>query len=139
MGLEKEPVARPRGNGRPRQRRNPTGIASRSRPQCSRTLHAVRCIKNDRIAKRTQNHQIAEVDNQIVIAETFPALREKNAAVARALDLADNLRHVLGRHALHLLDVDDGTGLSRRKQQIRLATEKRRYLDNVATFATASA
>src|SRR5579859_1077383 len=93
----------------------------------------MRGIKHHR-RKAPHNGQRAHVYNQVVVPEGTTALGEKHVAIPRLADLLDGMTHVPRRDELALLDVD-GLGVPGcRNQQIRLAAEESRNLDDISNF-----
>ena len=91
----------------------------------------MRGVENDRIAGSCHDRQRAHVRDQHVVAEACAALGQENAAISRGLDLVDDVLDVPGGQELTLLHVDRRAGLARGEQEIGLATEKGRDLENV--------
>ena len=88
-------------------------------------------IENDRCAGTLQDRQCAHVGDQSVVAEGDATLGDQHIAVARAGELSDDILHVPGRQELTLLDVDDLAGFGGGNQQIGLAAEECRNLQDV--------
>src|SRR5271157_5275770 len=76
----------------------------------------------------------AEVDDEVVVAEARAALGEEDALVAGGADLFDRVRHVPGRDELAFLDVDGAAGAAGGDEQVSLAAEEGRDLQDVDGF-----
>src|SRR5262245_37313201 len=94
-------------------------------------LQAVRGVEDDRVSELAHYREGAHVHDQVVIAETRPALGDHDLAVTRGLDLFNYVADVERREELALLDVDRAPGRRRGPQQIGLATEERGDLQDV--------
>ena len=110
-------------------------VARRGRAVAARQLDAVRAVKDDRIAEAAHDGEAPHIDDEVVIAERRAALRQQNLVAAALVELVDDVAHVVGREELALLDIDDAARLSSRMQEIRLAAEERRNLEDVRDFA----
>ena len=80
------------------------------------------------IGKRTH------IDNQIVVAETAAALRQKDLRVSRLAAFLHRVPHVPGRNELSFLDVHWPTAQGGGDHQIGLAAQKRGNLQHVDNF-----
>ena len=74
----------------------------------------------------------AHVHHQIVVAERRAALGQQDLRIAGGRDLVRGVPDILRRDELALLDIDDPARPPGLDQQIRLAAEERRNLQNVA-------
>ena len=81
--------------------------------------------------------QRTHVDDEIVVSERSSALGEEDLVVARLANLGNGMTHVPGRNELAFLDVHGATGLSSSYEQIGLAAEKRRNLEDIGDFRNA--
>ena len=119
-------------NRRAREHRNELALATATRSLSARQLNRVRCVEHDGATRRTHDGERAHVRHQVVVAEGRAALAYENVvATARLARLGNDVHHVFGSEELTLLDVD---GLSRRgdgADEVRLAAEKRRRLQDV--------
>ena len=88
-------------------------------------------VEDDRVAEVAQDGQAAHVDDEIVVSEARAALREEDRFVPFRQDLVDDVLHVARRDELPLLDVDRLAGCGGGEQQVGLAAEKGRNLDDV--------
>jgi hypothetical protein len=70
-----------------------------------RQLHRMRRIENHR-RKLAHDRQRTHIDDEIVVAETRSALREKNLRVARIAAFLDRVPHIPRRDKLAFLNVD---------------------------------
>ena len=83
------------------------------------------------IAGLGQDRQRAHVGHQRVVAEAGAALAQEDPLVAARGDLAGDVLHVPGREELALLDVDRVAGLGRGDQEIGLAAQIGRDLQDI--------
>src|SRR5207245_10912555 len=100
----------------------------------ARLLHGVRRVEYHRIPGLRQNRQGAHVGHERVVAKAGAALAEQDTVVAAAGDLAGDVLHVPGREELALFDVDSIAGLGGGDQEVGLAAEIGRDLQNVDRF-----
>ena len=133
MGLH-EDRRHPHRHRCPGQDRDEFPLAARAVPLAPRLHDGVGRIEDDRAADPGHDRQGAHVADQGVVAEGDAPLRRQGVRVAGAADLGDHVRHVAGREELALLDVDRPPGLGGGDQQVRLAAEKGRDLQDVHRF-----
>ena len=88
-------------------------------------------VKDDGIAEGAHNRKRAHIDDKIVIAERGAALRQQNVRVAALQNLVHHVPHILWRKELALFHVDGFAGQRRLIDEIGLAAEKRRYLQDI--------
>ena len=74
------------------------------------------------------------VDDQIIVTEARSALAQDDAVVAGLLALADDVDHFLRGKELRLLDIDRGARPGHRHDEVGLAREECRKLDDVRHF-----
>ena len=110
---------------------NKLALPSRARPRAARQLHAVRPVKDDRVAETAHNGERAHIHDEVVVAERLAALREEDALRTALTELVDNVAHIGGREELSLLHVDDSAGLCCRVQEVGLTREERRDLEDI--------
>jgi hypothetical protein len=110
------------------------GLAAAGVALATGDLDGVRNVEDDRIAQPLQNGERAHVDDEILIAEAGAAFGEDNVFVAGAGDFFDDVGHVPWGDELGFLDVDDAAGFGRGEEEIGLAREKGRDLQDVADF-----
>src|SRR5216683_3787580 len=82
--------------------------------------------------------QRAHVHDQIVVAETRSSLGHKHLTIPGITALVDSVLHVPGRNELPLLDVHRTPAERRRHNQVGLAAEKCRNLQNVDNLSDGS-
>ncbi|OQB38810.1 MAG: hypothetical protein BWY06_01882 [Candidatus Latescibacteria bacterium ADurb.Bin168] len=73
-----------------------------------------------------------------MVPETRPALGQDDLVVSRAGDLVDHVDHILRRQELPLLHVDAPPRARRGKEQVGLAAEERRDLQDVDNLGSRS-
>ena len=93
-------------HARRRHRIDEFRLAARHTVAGSRQLQAVRHVVDDRMAQRPQDREGPHVDDEVVVAESEPALGDDHARVSARGDLLDRVPHVERREELALLDVD---------------------------------
>ena len=91
----------------------------------------MRSVKDHGVAKAAHDGQRTHIDDEIVVPEARPALRQQDALAAALMDLVHDVAHIVRREELPLLHVDDRPRLCRRVQQIGLAREKGGDLEDV--------
>ena len=96
-------------------------------------------VEDHRRAGLGQDRQRAHVGDQRVVAERHAALGDEHVRIAGAEQLGHHVLHVPGREELALLDVDRLAGARRGHQQIGLAAEEGRDLQEVDRFGDRSA
>ena len=130
MNLEEKRVDTD-GGSRPRHMRHKLALAAGGRALSARNLHAVRGVHDDGIAELSHDRQRAHVGHKRVVAEAGAAFGQHDAAAAGFLGLGDDVLHIPGRKELSLFDVDGSAGLRGLVDEVRLAAEERRYLQNI--------
>ena len=133
MYLHEEPVTSGSG-GCTGQRDNELALSGRGRPCPAGQLYAMRGIEDDRVAEPTHEREGAHVDHEIVEAEGRPPFGQDDLVRAALLELVHDVPHIPGRQELTFLDVHDATCLGRRDQEIGLAAQERRDLQNVGAL-----
>ena len=123
-----------RRHARGRQRLDVLGQAGRDAVARARQLQAVGDVEDHRPAQRAQHREGAHVHHQVVVAEGHAALGHQHLRAAGARHLGNRVPHVVGRQELALLDVHHPAGPGRGHQQIGLARQERRNLQDVRDF-----
>ncbi len=85
------------GGRRAEERGRFAPVAAALRPEAADPLDAVRPVEDDRVAEAAEDRERAEVDDERPVAERDAALRQEDVAAARAAELLDDVRHLLGR------------------------------------------
>src|SRR5438552_3764714 len=106
-------------------------VAAGCRAESARPLQRVRDIKDYWLAEAAHNRKRSQIDYQIVVAVTCSALCEQDVTSAGCLQFLDYVAHIPGGQKLPLLYVHDSACLGGCYQQICLAAEKGRDLQNV--------
>ncbi|MNC88444.1 hypothetical protein D3C83_42590 [compost metagenome] len=91
----------------------------------------MRYVEHDGVAELAQHRQRPHVDDEIVVAEADAPLGHEHVPVARAGHLGNGVAQVVRREKLSLLDVDRSTRPRGGHEQVRLAREERRNLQDV--------
>ena len=91
----------------------------------------MRRVENHRETGAFHDWNRAHVGDEIVVAERRAALGEQDFFCARPFGFFDDLAHFRRRKELSLFQIDDLAGDGGGFNQIRLAAEKRRNLQNV--------
>ena len=94
-------------------------------------LHAVGDVQDHRAAQAPHDGQAAEIHHQVVVAEHGAPLGEEDPAIAGGADLVHHRLHVPGGQELAFFDIDHLAGPGRGHQQVGLAAEKGRDLQDV--------
>ena len=110
--------------------RDEARVAARDAVGAARALHRVGGVHHHRAAAIPHQRDGAEVDHQVVVAEEAAALGEHDAAVAGLRHLAHGQRDVGRAHHLALLDVQRQASAGGGDQQVGLAAEEGRDLDD---------
>jgi hypothetical protein len=97
----------------------------------------VRDVEHHRVPELAQHRKGPDVHNEIVVAEADAALGDENRFVAFGRDLGDHVTHVARRQELSLLDVDGLVRPGRGDEEIGLARQERRDLNDVRDFGDA--
>ena len=111
--------------------RNELAISSRLSSCCTWALYRMCTIHDDTGNNLEHIGNIAEVNHQIVIAETIATFRQPHFLAARFEDLLHRILHICTRQELCLLDVDTLSGLGGSDKQIGLTTQERRNLQHI--------
>ena len=107
------------------------GLASGGGAGGSGELHAVGGVEHHGPAEAAHDGEAAHIDDQIVVAERSAALGDQNFVVAGGGDLLGGVLDIVRRDELALLDIHDAAGAAGGDQQIGLAAEECRDLQNV--------
>jgi len=116
-------------NRRARQHGNELRLAAGLSARSRGGLDGVGGVEDDR-GHCAHDGQAAHVDDQVVVAKTGAALGERNAGVAALADFFNCVAHVPGSDELPLFYVDGAAGLGGGDQQVGLAAEEGRNLEN---------
>ncbi len=120
-----------------------TGANSRSPPERSPSppglRHGMRRVEDDRVAGPRHDRHSTHIDDERIVSEARAALAQQNPLVAGRGDLRGGVLHVPRRQELTFFDVDRLAGRACRQQQVGLAAEKRRNLQNIDDFGHRSA
>ena len=120
--------------GGAREDRRKFALTARPVAEAARLRHGMGRVEHDRVAGLRHDRQRAHVDDQRVVAEARAALAQQDLLVAGRGDLCGDVLHVPRRQELALFDVDRLAGRARRQQQIGLAAEKSRDLQDIDDF-----
>ena len=94
----------------------------------------MRGIEHHRIAKGAHNRQGTHIRHQVVIAKGGAAFCEEQTLIASARELLRDVLHIPRRQELPFLDVHWLPSTGRGEEEIGLAAEKCRDLDDVQDF-----
>ena len=94
-------------------------------------LDAVGHVEDYGTPQAPHDGEAAEIHHQVIVAEHGAPLREQHPAIAGGKDLVLHRRHVPGGHELAFLDIDRLAGSGCGHQQVGLAAEKGRDLQDV--------
>jgi hypothetical protein len=130
--LDEEPV-RAGGRGREQQGRNHVAMAPADAPGALPwLLHGMGRVVHDRHAGRLAHAgEAAHVDHEVAIPEERAPLGERHIRAATGAYLLHRAEHGLGLHPLPLLHVHRPPRTTRREEQIGLAAEERRDLEDI--------
>ena len=120
MGLHEDDGDTDR-NGGARQDGHKFTLSAALGPLPTRLLHGMGGIEDHGITGLGESRQAAHIRDQGVVAEADAPLADQDLAVARRLDLLDDLLHVPGRQELALLDVHGPPGFGGGHEKIGLA------------------
>ena len=110
--------------GRESHSRHELAVAARGAVGCTGTLHGVGAVHDHRRRDGEHVGNVAEIDDQIVVAEAVAALGEPDFGSAGFERLFVGIAHVGARKELRFLDIDGFAGLRRGHQQIGLPAEE---------------
>ena len=116
------------------QRLDELRLASRYAARAAGKLDAVGGIENHRPSGLRHDPQAAHIDDQIVVSERRSALRQDHLAVTGRSHFIRRVMDVVRADELAFLDVHDLAGTAGFEQQIGLAAEERRDLEDVGHF-----
>ena len=119
------------GNGGPGQHRGEFPLAAAGGALPARLLHRMGGVENDGTAGPGHNRQRPHIGHQGVVAETGTPLAQHNVLIAGAFHLGGDVGHVPGGQELAFLDVDGPAGFPGSNQQVRLAAEEGRNLQDI--------
>jgi hypothetical protein len=88
-------------------------------------------VEYDRVARLCHDWQRAHISYERVVSKSCPALAHQNSLVASRLDFGHGILNVPWGKELPLFDVDRLTGRPRRYEQVGLAAQTRRSLQNI--------
>ncbi len=126
------------GHGGAGQDRDELGLASGDSVGGRGSLDGVGGVEDHR-GKGAHDGERAHVDDEVVVAEAGTALGEGDAGVAGVANLFDGVAHVEGGDELALLDVDGSASLGGGDEEVGLAAEEGRDLEDVDGFAYGAA
>ena len=104
----------------------------------TRELNGVSNIVDDGIAEFGENRKGAHVDDKVIVAEACAAFGEDDFAVTGGSDFFGDVAHVPGGKELRFFYVDDATGFGGGKEEIGLAREEGRDLQDIRNFGRGS-
>ena len=110
---------------------NEAAVAARGAVARARALHAVGAVHDNTRGYFEHVANVAEVDNQVVVAIHVAALREPHVLGTCLAGFLNGVDHVLAAQKLRLLDVYRAACLGGRHEQVGLAAEEGRNLDDV--------
>jgi len=122
------------GDGGAGQQGNELGLAAADTVGRRRLLNRVCGVEDDR-RKVTHDGERTEIDDKVVVAEARAALGKEDPLVSGGTDFLDAVAHIPGGNELALLDVDGAAGAAGSDQQVSLAAEESRDLENVGGFS----
>ena len=99
------------------------------------TLHRMGAVHHHGRGDAQHVRNIAEIDDEVVVAVNIAALGEPYLRSARIAGLFVGIEHVGARQELRLLDIHRPARLRGSDQQVGLAAEERGNLDHVDHFA----
>ena len=134
MHFEKETVG-PERLGRMRHGGHEFAVAARLAARRARALHRVGAVHHDRRGDFEHVGDIAEIDDEVVVAERVAALGQPDVTGPRLAGLFVGVAHVRARKELGLFDIHRFAGPGCGDHQIGLAAEERRNLDHVDDLA----
>src|SRR5262249_25126549 len=91
-------------------------------------------VENYWCADLCQDWQRPHVGNERVVAEGNAAFSHEHVGITSAGNLGRHVGHVPGGKELALFDIDSAAGFCGGNQEIGLAAEKRRNLQNINRF-----
>ena len=97
-------------------------------------LHAVGCIKDDRTAQRPHHRKRTHIHHQVVVAETCSPFGQQYPVAPGCPTLSTAYFMSQGETNWPFLIFTALAGLGRRDQQVCLAAEKGRDLENIEHF-----
>ena len=106
-------------------------VAAGGAAQTARTLHGVGGIEHHGAAELLHPVHAAHVHDEVVVAEGSAAFAEHVLIAAEGFHLFADVLAVPGSEELALLDVDRASGLGAGFQQVALAAQESRYLEQV--------
>ena len=131
MNLE-EPACGAKGFGGHCHLRHVAAVAHGLAVAGRRTLHTVGAVHNHCGDNLLHLGDVAEIHHQIVVAEATAPFGEPSLSRAAIEGFLHRIAHVAAREELGFLDVDRLSRLGRCEQQVGLAAEEGRNLDNIA-------
>ena len=131
MDFEEEAVDS-HGDSSAGERECKVAVAGRDAVAAARELHAVGGVEDDRCTETFHDRDAREVNDEPFIAEEGSPLGEPDLFAG----LSHGELHVLGRHALTLFDVDPFARFPGGGEEVGLAAQKRRDLDDVDDFGS---
>src|SRR5512135_3386772 len=103
-----------------------SSVPTRGFPGGTRQLDAVSRIEDNRISQAAKDRQGAEINNQVIVAETETAFSHHHVRVSRNRRLLHDMCRVPGGHKLSLLDVHGPCFRGDGPDEISLSAEESR-------------
>src|SRR5271165_3358540 len=99
--------------------------------QAAGNLDAMGGVENHGPSKVAHDLEAAHIHHQVVIAEGRAALGEQDIVVPCGGDFVRGVAYIVGRYELALLDVNRAAGAPGGDEQVGLAAEERRDLEDI--------
>jgi hypothetical protein len=129
----KEDAVNAGGDGGAGEQGDELGLAAGDAARGGGHLYGVGAVEDDG-GELAQDAEGAHVDDEVAVAEGGAALGERDALVAGGEDFADGVFHVAGGDELAFFDVDGAAGVAGGDEQVGLAAEEGRDLEDVGAF-----
>lgn len=130
MNFEKQAVYADR-NGRPGESRNKLALPPGRTSCTARQLDRMRRIEDDRHPDLAQHDERTHVRNQVLVAKAGPAFGDQHLGASHRARLFHHVLHLPGREELALLEVRGLAGCRDGDDEVGLAAEKSRGLQDI--------
>lgn len=122
------------GDGGAGERGNKFALSAGTSQESSGKLNAVRCIHNRRTIQAVHNRERAHIDDKILVSESRSPVGEPNFPRSRDGKFIVNVAHFLRRKELPFFDIYTAPRACGGDEQVRLAAEESRDLENIANL-----
>src|SRR5262249_24587429 len=111
-------------------------LPARAVASCSRQLHGMGRVENNRKTASSQNGNRAHVSHQVVVTKSGATFSYQESTASCLFCLCCHLAHFLRGEKLSLLNIDDFAGANGCDDEVGLAAQKSGNLQDVLDFSS---